>query len=92
MPFVFIHVLLNTIGILCLFQIYYIIVRRENRRHFLTRNTVISTTSVEKDQSSLLKCVDTRHFTQRNQIPVKISKKSNVVQERNTKLNVSSGM
>jgi hypothetical protein len=38
------------------------------------------------------KCVDTRNFTQRNQIPVKISKKSDVVQERSTKLNVSSCM
>ena len=92
MSFVFIHVLLNTIGILCLFQRDYIIVRRENRRHFLTPNTVISTTSVKKDQWSLLKCVDTRNFTQRNQIPVKISKKSDVVQERSTKLNVSSCM
>jgi len=92
MSFVFIHDLLNTIGILCLFQRDYIIVRRENRRHFLTPNTVISTTSVKKDQWSLLKCVDTRNFTQRNQIPVKISKKSDVVQERSTKLNVSSCM
>ena len=92
MSFIFIHVLLNTLGILCLFQRDYIIVRRENRRHFLTPNTVISTTSVKKDQRSLLKCVDTHNFTQRNQIPVKISKKSDVVQERSTKLNVSSCM
>lgn len=92
MPFVFIRVLLNTIGIICLFQIHYIIVRRENRRHLLTPNIVTSTTIVIKDQSSLLKCVDIRNFTQPKQIPVKISKKLNVVQERSTKLNVSSCM
>ena len=59
------------------------LVRRQIQRHWLTPNTATSTTSVLKKLS--IKLADIRNFSLSNQIPVKISRKSNVDQERRSR-------